>query len=60
MTTAIVAGTDGSEESLAAVAWAAAEAARRRAPLCIVHPLIMARRPCWPSGSLRGGTGTPA
>lgn len=37
MTTPIVAGTDGSEESLAAVAWAATEAARRRAPLCIVH-----------------------
>lgn len=37
MTTPIVAGTDGSEESLAAVAWAATEAARRSAPLCVVH-----------------------
>lgn len=33
----IVAGADGSEESLAATAWAAVEAARRHAPLCIVH-----------------------
>jgi nucleotide-binding universal stress UspA family protein len=37
MTMPIVAGTDGSEESLAAVGWAAAEAARRRVPLSIVH-----------------------
>jgi nucleotide-binding universal stress UspA family protein len=37
MTTPIVAGTDGSERSLAAVEWAAREAARRRVPLCIVH-----------------------
>jgi nucleotide-binding universal stress UspA family protein len=37
MTTPIVAGTDGSEGSLAAVDWAASEAARRHAPLCIVH-----------------------
>ena len=37
MTMPIVAGTDGSEESLAAVRWAAAEAARRRVPLSIVH-----------------------
>lgn len=37
MITPIVAGTDGSEESLAAVEWAAREAERRRAPLCIVH-----------------------
>jgi nucleotide-binding universal stress UspA family protein len=35
--TPIVAGTDGSEESLAAVEWAAAEAMRHRVPLCIVH-----------------------
>jgi nucleotide-binding universal stress UspA family protein len=33
----IVAGTDGSEESLAATAWAAVAAARRHVPLCIVH-----------------------
>ena len=39
MTTPIVAGTDGSEESLAAVGWAATEAARRRVPLSIVHVL---------------------
>ena len=37
MTRPIVAGTDGSEESLAAVGWAATEAARRRVPLSIVH-----------------------
>jgi nucleotide-binding universal stress UspA family protein len=35
--TPIVAGTDGSEQSLAAVEWAAREAGRRRVPLCIVH-----------------------
>lgn len=34
---AIVAGTDGSEPSLHAIDWAAAEAARRRAPLQVVH-----------------------
>lgn len=39
MTVPIVAGTDGSDESLAAVQWAAVEAARRRVPLCIVHVL---------------------
>lgn len=33
----IVAGADGSEESLAATAWAAVAAARRQVPLCIVH-----------------------
>ncbi len=37
MTAPIVAGTDGSEESLAATAWAAVEAAQRRVPLFIVH-----------------------
>jgi nucleotide-binding universal stress UspA family protein len=37
MITPIVAGTDGSEESLGAVEWAAREAGRRRVPLCIVH-----------------------
>ncbi len=37
MTAPIVAGTDGSEESLAAVEWAAVEAVRRDVPLCIVH-----------------------
>jgi nucleotide-binding universal stress UspA family protein len=35
----IVAGTDGSEESLAAVQWAAVEAVARRVPLCVVHVL---------------------
>jgi len=39
MTAPIVAGTDGSEESLAAVAWAAVEAVQRRVPLSIVHVL---------------------
>lgn len=33
----IVAGADGSEQSLAATAWAALAAERRRVPLCIVH-----------------------
>lgn len=33
----IIAGADGSEESLAATAWAAIAAARRGVPLCIVH-----------------------
>jgi nucleotide-binding universal stress UspA family protein len=37
MAAPIVAGTDGSEESLAAVEWAAVAAARRRIPLCLVH-----------------------
>jgi nucleotide-binding universal stress UspA family protein len=37
MTAPIVAGTDGSEESLAAAAWAATEAAQRGRPLSIVH-----------------------
>jgi len=37
MKTPIVAGADGSEESLAATAWAAVAAARRHVPLCIVH-----------------------
>jgi nucleotide-binding universal stress UspA family protein len=33
----VVAAADGSEESLAATAWAAVAAARRHEPLCIVH-----------------------
>jgi nucleotide-binding universal stress UspA family protein len=37
MITPIVAATDGSDESLAAAEWAAAAAARRGLPLCIVH-----------------------
>ncbi|MFJ8810558.1 universal stress protein [Streptomyces sp. NPDC102490] len=37
MTRPITAGSDGSEESLAALAWAAREAVRRRAPLHVVH-----------------------
>jgi len=43
--TPIVAGTDGSEESLAAVEWAAREAGRRRVPLCIVHVVDHQRGP---------------
>jgi nucleotide-binding universal stress UspA family protein len=39
MTAPIVAGTDGSEESLAAVQWAAVAAVRRDVPLYIVHAL---------------------
>ena len=45
MITPIVAGTDGSEESLAAVEWAAREAGRRRVPLCIVHVVDHQRGP---------------
>jgi len=37
MTAPIIAGTDGSEESLAAVRWAALAAARHRAPLRVLH-----------------------
>ncbi|MEU0473585.1 universal stress protein [Streptomyces olivaceus] len=37
MTRPITAGVDGSEESVAALAWAAREAVRRRAPLRVVH-----------------------
>ncbi len=37
MTAPVVAGTDGSEESLAAVQWAAVAAMRRSVPLSIVH-----------------------
>ncbi|MFF7558126.1 universal stress protein [Streptomyces olivaceus] len=37
MTRPITAGVDGSEESVAALAWAAREAVRRRAPLHVVH-----------------------
>ena len=50
----IVAGTDGSEESLRAVDWAAREAALRGAPLRIVPP----RRCCrgWPHAWARSST----
>lgn len=37
MTAPIVVGIDGSEESLAAVQWAAVAAAQRGVPLCILH-----------------------
>jgi hypothetical protein len=37
MTAPMVAGTYGSEESLAAVAWAAVTPAQRHVPLCILH-----------------------
>jgi nucleotide-binding universal stress UspA family protein len=43
MITPIVAATDGSDESLAAVEWAAVAAARRRLPLCVVH--VVEQRP---------------
>src|SRR4029077_9276640 len=46
----IVAGTDGSEESLRAVGWAATEAALRGAPLRIVGPAELR-----PGMSRRGG-----
>ncbi|MFF8097646.1 universal stress protein [Streptomyces sp. NPDC016675] len=44
MTRPITAGVDGSEESLAALAWAAREAVRREAPLCVVHAWRFASR----------------
>ena len=63
MTMPIVAGTDGSEETMAAVGWAAAEAARRRVPLSIVHvvdphdsvPAAHAQPPHGRAGWLPGG-----
>ncbi len=48
MTAPIVAGIDGSEESLAAVEWAGLEAARHRVPLCIVHVVDYHPRPPGP------------
>ena len=50
----IVAGTDGSEESLAAVEWAAVEAVRRRVPLRIVHVLDQRPGPASARGQLMG------
>ena len=47
----VVAGVDGSESALAAVGWAAAEAARRRLPL----RLLAAHT--WPAGGLVGDPG---
>ncbi|MEU0227990.1 universal stress protein [Streptomyces sp. NPDC006284] len=44
MTRPITAGVDGSEESLAALAWAAREAVRREAPLRVVHAWRFASR----------------
>jgi nucleotide-binding universal stress UspA family protein len=48
----IIAGTDGSGDSLRAVEWAAREAALRRAPLQIVCVAALSRRMSWhvPSG----------
>ena len=47
----VVAGVDGSEGALAAVGWAAAEAARRRLPLRLVAAHT------WPAGGLVGDPG---
>ncbi len=49
----IVAGTDGSEESLRAVDWAAREAARRGAPLRIVASAALLPRMISRAGALR-------
>ena len=66
----VVAGLDGSEESLRAAAWAAEEAPRHRPPLRIVsgkgrnkYPAVLVRRgaprgaplPAEPYGNLRFG-----
>jgi nucleotide-binding universal stress UspA family protein len=53
MAAPIVAGTDGSEESLAAVQWAAVEAVQRRVPLCIVHVLEHHTGPATQTQTLR-------
>ena len=47
----VVAGVDGSQSALAAVGWAAAEAARRRLPLRLVAAHT------WPAGGLVGDPG---
>ena len=47
----VVAGVDGSDGALAAVGWAAAEAARRRLPLRLVAAHT------WPAGGLVGDPG---
>jgi len=59
MTVPIVAGTDGSEESLAAVQWAAVEAVRRRVPLRIVHVLEHHTGPAAHTQQLRHGPHHP-
>jgi len=48
---AIIAATDGSEQSLRAVEWAACEAATRGAPLHIVAVPVLPRRMAWERGS---------
>ncbi|MEV6836671.1 universal stress protein [Streptomyces sp. NPDC051133] len=45
MTRPITAGVDGTEESLAALDWAAREAVRRGLPLCVVHAWRYAESP---------------
>lgn len=50
----IVVGTDGSEESLAAVEWATTEAARRRVPLRVVHVVDRCRGPAADHAQLLG------
>ncbi|MBB5803955.1 nucleotide-binding universal stress UspA family protein [Saccharothrix ecbatanensis] len=44
MSTPIVVGVDGSESALTAVRWAAEEAARRKAPLKLVHAFLLPTR----------------
>lgn len=44
MSSPIVVGVDGSASALSAVAWAAREAARRRAPLRLVHAYLVPTR----------------
>ncbi|MEU3741455.1 MULTISPECIES: universal stress protein [unclassified Streptomyces] len=63
----VIAGIDGSRESLAAAEWAAGEASRRRLPLRLLHvrdpspgvraTLAGAKRSLWPDGEAQSAAG---